>query len=391
MSEIFGKGDRKETLKDLIRKLHQGADVEALREQFKELLRSVSPEEIARVEEELIGEGISREEIQKLCDIHLELFRESLEKAEPIAPPGHPINILMEEHKFLLRFSRMLLEIASGDRDREKLKEVIEHFKEAERHLLREENVLFPYLEKHGITQPPAIMWMEHDKIRGIEKSLYALADFLCEEGVLEKLGKIGGELSEALSSHIYKENNILFPTALRVIEASEWVEIRREFDEIGYCCFTPQTAALPLSAPQPASTAPQTGRIELETGSFLPQELEAMLDTLPFEITFVDKDDLVRYFNEPKGRIFLRTKAVLGRKVQQCHPQKSLHLVNQILDEFRQGTRDVAEFWIDREGRLIHIRYFAVRDEGGSYLGCVEVAQDITEIKKIEGEKRLL
>jgi len=388
MSEIFGEGDRKETLKDLIRKLHQGADVEALREQFKELLRSVSPEEIARVEEELIGEGISREEIQKLCDIHLELFRESLEKAEPIALPGHPINILMEEHKFLLRFSRLLLEIASGDR--EELKEVIEHFKEAERHLLREENVLFPYLEKHGITQPPAIMWMEHDKIRGIEKSLYAL-DQIAEEGVLEKIGKIVGELNEALSSHIYKENNILFPTALRVIEASEWVGIRREFDEIGYCCFTPQTAVLPLSAPQPASTAPQTGRIELETGSFLPQELEAMLDTLPFEITFVDKDDLVRYFNEPKGRIFLRTKAILGRKVQQCHPQKSLHLVNQILDEFRQGTRDVAEFWADREGRLIHIRYFAVRDEGGSYLGCVEVAQDITEIKKIEGEKRLL
>jgi len=388
MSEIFGEGDRKETLKDLIRKLHQGADVEALREQFKELLRSVSPEEIARVEEELIGEGISREEIQKLCDIHLELFRESLEKAEPIALPGHPINILMEEHKFLLRFSRLLLEIASGDR--EELKEVIEHFKEAERHLLREENVLFPYLEKHGVTQPPAIMWMEHDKIRGIEKSLYAL-DQIAEEGVLEKLRKIVGELNEALSSHIYKENNILFPTALRVIEASEWVEIRREFDEIGYCCFTPQTAVLPLSAPQPASTAPQMGRIELETGGFLPQELEAMLDTLPFEITFVDKDDLVRYFNEPKGRVFLRTKAILGRKVQQCHPQKSLHLVNQILDEFRQGTRDVAEFWTDREGRLIHIRYFAVRDEGGSYLGCVEVAQDITEIKKIEGEKRLL
>lgn len=390
MSELFERGDKKEMLKRLIRQLHEGVDVGVLKEQFKELLATVSPEEIARIEEELIGEGISREEIQRLCDIHFELFRGSL-KEEPIAPPGHPINILMEEHKMLLRFVRILTDIASGKREIEKLKEVTEHFKEGEKHLLREENVLFPYLEKHGITQPPAIMWMEHDKVRGIEKSLYALEEEIGMEGSRERLKKIAKELDEALSSHIYKENHILYPIALRVVEEGEWGEIRKEFDRIGYCCFTPETATIAISL-QTAPIKPKVeGRVELETGDFLPKELEVLLDTLPVEITFVDKDDIVRYFNQPKDRIFLRTKAVLGRKVQQCHPQKSLHLVNQILNEFKDGTRDVAEFWITREGRLIHIRYFAMRDEEGDYLGCVEMAQDITEIKKIEGEKRLL
>lgn len=389
MSELFGRRDKKEILKELIRQLHKGADVEILKQQFKELLKTVSPEEIARIEEELIGEGISREEIQKLCDIHLELFRESLEKEEPIAPPGHPINILMEEHKMLLHFASMLKEIEIVEK--ESLREIIGHFKEAERHLLREENVLFPYLEKHGITQPPAIMWMEHDKIRGIEKSLYAIEEEIGLEGSREELRKIAEELKEALTNHFYKENHILFPTALRVIEEGEWGEIRKEFDQIGYCCFTPQTATVPIPFPTVPVTPRGEERIKLETGDFLSQELEVMLDTLPVEITFVDKEDIVRYFNQPKKRIFLRTKAILGRKVQQCHPQKSLHLVNQILNEFRQGTRDVAEFWINREGRLIHIRYFAMRDKEGNYLGCVEMAQDISEIRKIEGEKRLL
>ena len=127
------------------------------------------------------------------------------------------------------------------------------------------------------------------------------------------------------------------------------------------------------------------------ETGEFLTEELEAVFNTLPVDITFVDKEDRVRYFSQSKERIFPRTKAIIGRKVQQCHPQKSLHVVEEILNDFRENKRDRAEFWISLEGRLIYIRYFAVRDKAEKYLGCLEVTQDITDIKKIEGEKRLL
>ena len=134
-----------------------------------------------------------------------------------------------------------------------------------------------------------------------------------------------------------------------------------------------------------------EKGQIVFETGSFSKEELETLFNTLPVDMTFVDKEDTVRYFSKAKERIFPRTKAVIGRKVQQCHPPKSIHVVNKILDDFRNGHRHVAEFWIHSKERLIYIRYFAVRDKNGEYLGCLEVTQDITDIKKIEGEKRLL
>ena len=132
-------------------------------------------------------------------------------------------------------------------------------------------------------------------------------------------------------------------------------------------------------------------GLLRFETGTLSKEEAEAILNTLPVDISFVDKEDNVRYFNKPEERIFVRTKAIIGRKVQKCHPQKSVHIVNKILDSFKSGKKDVAEFWIQKGNRLVHIRYFAVRDKDEKYLGTMEVTQDITDIKKIEGEKRLL
>jgi len=132
-------------------------------------------------------------------------------------------------------------------------------------------------------------------------------------------------------------------------------------------------------------------GILQFGTGSLSKEEVEAILDTLPVDVTFVDKEDAVKYFSKAEKRIFVRTKAVIGRKVQLCHPQKSVHIVNAILDAFKTGKKDVAEFWIQKDNRLIYIRYFAVRDKDKKYLGTMEVTQDITDIKKIEGKKRLL
>jgi len=138
--------------------------------------------------------------------------------------------------------------------------------------------------------------------------------------------------------------------------------------------------------------TAPTPeGVLQFETGSLSKEEIEAVLNSLPVDISFVDADDAVKYFNKAEKRIFVRTKAVIGRKVQLCHPQKSVHIVNKILETFKNGKKDVAEFWITMNNRLIQIRYFAVRDKNGKYLGTMEVTQDLTDIKKIEGQKRLL
>jgi len=130
---------------------------------------------------------------------------------------------------------------------------------------------------------------------------------------------------------------------------------------------------------------------LQFETGALSKEEVEAILDSLPVDISFVDREDRVKYFNKAEGRIFVRTKAVIGRKVQLCHPQKSVHVVNEIVEAFKTGKKDVAEFWIQMNNRLIHIRYFAVRDKNRKYLGTLEVTQDITGIKKIEGQRRLL
>jgi PAS domain S-box-containing protein len=336
--------------------------------------------------------------------VHLAVFKESLEKEKTLAPPGHSIHTLMEEHKMLLQFAENLKSTAERiqeakdfdavTKETKQLNHIAEHFKDSESHYVREENVLFPYLEKHGVTQPPAIMWSEHNKIREIKKKLCDIVDqhkSMALHDFAKKLANVATSLGDTLQSHFYKENNILFPTALKVIAEDEWIDIKKQFDELGYCCFTPESAKeVPAEAGISAPEAAAEGQIVFETGNFSKEELETLLNTLPVDITFVDKEDTVRYFSQSKERIFVRTEAVIGRTVQLCHPKNSLHKVEQILDDFKNNKRDVAEFWINLGGRLIYICYFAVR-KNREYLGTLEVTQDITDIKKIEGEKRLL
>jgi DUF438 domain-containing protein len=396
--------DRKQFLKGMLRRLHEGADPEQIKEECRKKLGDVPPTEMAKVEDELVKEGMPREELQKFCDIHLALLKESFENEGPIAPAGHPIRILMEEHKMLLQFADELKNAAKGMKGargstsagdkRDQLKHIVEHLKDSDSHYVREENVLFPSLEKHGIKEPPAVMWMEHDKIRDIKKSVYRIVDsfkVMAFEDFAAQLDAAALALAEMLSSHFYKENNILFSAALEVIGEGEWLEIRHQFDELGYFCFTPEPAKVVFGdIGRPVIKSEVKGMLSFETGSLSGEQIEAILNTLPVDVTFVDKDDTVCYFSQSKDRIFPRAKAIIGLKVQQCHPQKSVHVVDQILEDFRRGKKDAAQFWINLQGKLIHIRYFAVR-KGGDYQGCVEVTQDITDIKKIKGERRLL
>jgi len=400
--------NKKKMLKEVIMQLHAGASPQEVKERFRQVLEGVSPMEIAKIEQEFVREGTPREEIRKLCDVHLTVFREQLEKQKLDVPLGHPIGILMEEHKIMLQLSEKLNNVAGkvqqisdkshvGD-ETHQIEHIAEDLLDAEKHYLREENVLFPSVEKHGITEPPAIMWTEHNQIREKKKQLHKLVENYNTTSFLDfkkQLGETVESLNSLLPSHFFKENNILFPAALRIITSEEWKEIRKEFDEIGYCCFTPShLIEAPLKVEikkEEAALAARQGVTQFETGSLTKEELEALLDSLPVDITFVDKEDTIRYFSKSKERIFVRTKAIIGRKVQQCHPQKSIHIVNKILDSFKIGKKSIAEFWIPVNNRLIFIRYFAVRDKNGEYLGTMEVTQDITDVKKIEGEKRLL
>jgi len=192
----------------------------------------------------------------------------------------------------------------------------------------------------------------------------------------------------------IFKEENILFPTCLEKLSATDWVEILKESDKVGYVFVekSKETEALIKDLKSALLEEPvfEDNEISLPTGKLRLKELMSVLNTLPVDITFVDNEDKVRYFSDSKERIFLRTKSVIGIKVQNCHPPQSLEAVEKILKSFKEGKKDTVDFWINQEGKFVYIRYFAVRDERGSYLGTLEVSQDLTEIKKLEGEKRL-
>jgi PAS domain S-box-containing protein len=399
--------ERKKMLKEILRQLHAGVSTEQVRERFKQFLEGVSPLEIAKIEQELVSEGISREELQRLCDIHLTIFKEQLERQKIEAVPTSPIGILLEEHKMIQQIAEKLAILTekvlrteipeSAVEELSQLKHFVDELLEAEKHYLREENALFPVLEKHGISEPPAIMWMEHNQLREEKKRLKALIENVTKMSFSDfkrELGELTKSVVNVLNSHIYKENNILFPIAQRVVTEEEWATVRESFDEIGYCCFTP-THLMTKEVKDVKESVEEKpvleSALQFETGTLTKEEVEALLNTLPVDITFVDKDDFVKFFNKAEKRIFIRTKAIIGRKVQLCHPQKSIHIVNRILEAFKKGEKDVTEFWIQKGDRTIHIRYFAVRDKNGKYLGTIEVTQDITELKKIEGEKRLL
>jgi len=320
-----------------------------------------------------------------------------------IAPEGHPIWILMEEHAALLGFAEKMAEIAgemlkdSGEANLQRAVGELEtnftQIQNSQKHYLREENVLFPILEKHGISGPTKVMWMEHDQIRGVEKKITDCLGKLknnFSSGEAKEFYKLAAELAGLLASHFNKENNILFPAGMEYFTAGEFAETKKQFGEIGYCPFTPGVQSAETVA-ESGKGSIEAGLIDLGTGKVTAGQLEAFLNALPVEITFIDAEDTVRYYSKPKDMIFTRTKAIIGRKVQLCHPEKSVHLVEMILKEFKAGRRDAAEFWLNLGEKYVYIRYFPVRNSEGKYMGCMEVTQDIAPLQKISGEKRLL
>ncbi|MGB9776190.1 MAG: DUF438 domain-containing protein [Anaerolineae bacterium] len=416
MSEYINNTTRRrEILKNIIRQLHEGRSVDEMKAEFAALLREVGPTEIAQIEQALIEEGLPEMEIKRLCDVHVAVFRESLEaQQKPETIPGHPIHTFRAENeaaaKVLDRLQAAVEALKASPTDLERLEEArrrLAEMREYEKHYRRKENFLFPYLERKGFTGPSTVMWAIHDDIRGGWKALAALLEAGPGDDLEDFRTRIDGvfaPMATAIREMFYKEENILFPTALQLLSEEDWRAIRAQEPEVGYAYVQPGgrwppegVAAAPAPMPVEAAPAPPEARalasvlLHLDSGTLSPEEVNLILNALPVEITYVDENDTVRYFNRPRERTFLRPPAAIGRKVQKCHPPASLHRVQRILDDFRAGKRDVAEFWIQMQGRFIHIRYFPLRDERGDYRGALEVVQDVTDIRALEGERRLL
>jgi len=383
-------------LKGIIEDLHRGGDVETARRRFAEAVGDVEPSEIAAMEEEMIRGGLPVSEIQRLCDVHVGALRQALDQhAELTAPAGHPVSTYLAGNRIIARLADELgmiareLQSEPGPADGfARATRVIEQLGGFQNHYQRKENQLFPLLERHGMTGPPRVMWGVHDEIRAQLKAVRETVNRR-DAGAFSALAP---KLGRALVEMIYKEEKILLPMAMQTLSEGEWAEIRRGEDEMGYVLAQP-AAPWPggltiLAASGPTSPS---GPLELTTGRLSLEQVNLILTNLPLDLSFVDESDTVRYYSEGRERIFPRAPGVIGRKVQNCHPPDSVHVVNQILESFRAGTKDVAEFWIGLQGRFVHIRYFAIRDRGGAYRGCLEVSQDVTGIRALEGERRLL
>ncbi len=399
---------RKERLKDVIRELHEGKTVEEVKDEFAALLDDVGAADIAAIEQELIEEGMPATEIQRLCDVHVAVFRESLDEQESAdSLPGHPVYTYLAENAAagqVLDALEEALEAVQDDPRSQKLeraKALLGELQEYEKHYLRKENILFPYLEKHGFEGPSKVMWGIHDEIREGWKALESLLNQGPggdPDAFKRQIDEVFDPLATAIREMFYKEENILFPTALDKLSGEEWWQIRTQGPEIGYCYVSPghewppkETALEEVWGLERGEERADESLLHLDTGSLSPDTVNLILNHLPVEISFVDAEDRVRYFTQMGERIFPRSPAVIGRKVQNCHPPDSVDRVEEILDSFRSGRQDVAEFWIQMKGRFIHIRYFSVRDGQGEYRGTLEVVQDVTGIRALEGERRLL
>lgn len=336
-----------------------------------------------------------------------------------------------------------------SDANRYKLLEDLNLLLDADKHYSRKENLLFPYLERYGIYGPTQVMWGVDDGIRAEIKAAKALLAHYDgdREAVKTRIEVCVREVEEM----IFKEENILLPMALNKLTEDEWLKIAEETEEIGYCLIPGTATWIPTRASEPgaaveaesapvsrgleghldagqahgeelsvsgsakpaqqaqpqrpvgvgtasaspeadASAAPMSdGYVRFDTGILSVRQLELIMNHLPADLTYIDENDIVRYFSHGKERIFARTKAVIGRSVQNCHPPQSVHVVEELLRDFRSGRKDHEDFWIPFKDKFVYIRYFAIRDEQGTYLGTLEFTQNVAPIRELEGQKRIL
>ena len=394
---------RVENIKKALLDLHKGISVEETRKRLNDLMEQAPYGEVVQAEQELIADGIPVRDILQYCDLHSEALKGKIENTRVNnVPAGHPVDTFTKENIALQSeiaslkalFNQINPEKGVEDSLLLKVRAGLNSLMDIEKHYVKKENLVFPYLEKYEITGPPVVMWGKHDEVRQFLKSAQNVFSEISQvsgaelEGIIEL---VLSPLIKAIEEMIYKEEQILFPMCLDTLTEIDWYEIYRQSDSIGYCLYAPAEEWKPgLSTIEQAKPA-DNSRIQLSTGSFTKDELEALFSSLQVDLTFVDKEDNVRYFSHGKERIFERSKAILGRKVQFCHPPASVHIVEKILNDFKSGAQDSAKFWINFKGKLVHIAYYAVRGTNKEYLGTLEVTQDIAPFKALEGERRLL
>lgn len=404
MSELINNSEkRKELLKHLILQLHNGEAPEQVKSRLINLLHSVPYNEVVEVEQELIAEGLPEEDILRLCDIHTAVLDGSIDTSTAKGvPDGHPVDTFIKENRELekrIDLNYGMFDVLKTLKDSDiadytmGLRSLFNQLSDVDKHYLRKEYLLFPFLEKAGITGPPKVMWGKHDETRELLKAAHeALKSELTKEELETVCSLVLQPAIDAIEGMIMKEEQILLPMCLDTLTDENWYQIHKETTIYGFCLYDPSVEWKPEVVKQEDAIFMPGNAIKLSSGSFDMKELEALFVTLPVDITFVDKDDKVKFFSHSPNRVFERNRSIIGRDVRMCHPPHSVHIVEQIIEDFKTGKENKAAFWISNfKGRFVHIDYTALRGQDGEYLGVIEITQDITDLRKLEGDQRLL
>jgi uncharacterized protein len=425
MSEHLGnKGEAGDTaeragrLKAIIDKLAAGASPASVKKEFHELIKDADAVEVAALEQSLIEGGLPVEEVQRLCDVHADIFKAGLERGEKAqGMSGHPVHSYLAENKEARKRVRAL-SLAAWTGGLDALKSAVSGLKPIIVHYTRKENQLFPYLERSGFTGPSKVMWGKHDEIRGVFREL----DAALAAGDAKAARAKARDLGRRVRMMIFMEEKILLPNALKRLSDEDWAQLRRGEDAIGFAWIRPGAEYDPaLVGRASASAQPSAGgayagfnaaveaaiakagesrktaqasgadAIPLSVGALPLDFLDRILKSLPVDISFVDADDKVMYYSDSPHRVFPRSPAIIGRSVQNCHPHSSVAVVEKILKAFKDKEKDKADFWIEMNGRFIIISYKPLYDDAGAYLGTLEMSWDATDIRALEGQRRLL
>ena len=388
MSEFLTKNEEKI---EKIVKFHRSFDEmsQTQRQAWLEEMGDINIEHFFKANQRVFDEDGPRERSIPRRDFFLDVIKNRVKSDPLLQPKGHPVANYLQENIHIRKLCQKttdtfcIEEIASYDATLNLLYEL----SKIHTHYLRKEDQLFPYLEKHNFTYPSTGMWKFQDEIRANLKMVIKAFE---KNELNEEMQTLMREVIQDIFDMTTREEKMLLPTSVKLLSNEEWIKMSQEEKEIGYV-FIQNPPMWPENESHKPDMASSLGSIFLQEGSLSQEQLNLFFSHLPFDVTFVDENDRVAFFNKGSERTFLRSAGVIGREVKFCHPPKSVDTVLKILEAFKAGTKESAEFWITFGGRLIHIRYFALRDSEKNYKGVVEITQDITDIKNIEGERRLL
>ncbi|MCE5205929.1 MAG: PAS domain-containing protein [Porphyromonadaceae bacterium] len=398
------KGDSEKRFQELLAfslGMMNGEDAKLLIDQYKETLDNVTPYDIVRIEDRQMQMGIKPE----LIKVYLEKIVNVITKSINSYPWKKPSEgsflyyMMLENDAFSFKLNQVKKiikeyngreEVAFGNLRSELLPYFLQ-FREFEAHYVKKENILFPYLEEiWEFYRPLKVMWSLDDDIRKTLKEIIALLE--SDQTVWDDFKVILGKYFFAVFRMIHKENAVVYPIAAETVSATMWDEMLRQSFEYAFPFIEAPKRTQPAREHAPREDHfIASGKVISETGDLSVEQVLMAFNHLPVDITIVDENDRVLFFNKAKDRFFPRSPAVVGRAVQNCHPPESVHKVEEIIEAFRSGKREKADFWIQMRGKFILIQYFALRDEAGAYRGVIEVSQDVTGIRKLEGERRLL